>query len=77
MDVHPATVADFRCLIDATGYVTVAERLPDPAVYPDADPSLLMPGSLVLSPALVVDRPPCSRQRPRDTQQTERHARVA
>ena len=31
----------------ATGYVTFSERPPDPAVYPDADPSLLVPGSLV------------------------------
>ena len=31
----------------ATGYVTVAERPLDPADYPDADPDLLVPGSLV------------------------------
>ena len=34
----------------ATGYVTVAERPLDPADYPDADPSLLVPGSLVFTP---------------------------
>ena len=31
----------------STGYVTVAERPLDPADYPDADPELLVPGSLV------------------------------
>ena len=30
-----------------TGYVTLAERPPDPADYPDADPELLVPGSSV------------------------------
>src|SRR5690606_116519 len=29
------------------GYTTLAERAPDPALYPDADPALLVPGSLV------------------------------
>lgn len=47
MAPHPVTVAEFRRFIDATGYVTLAERPPDPAEYPEADPSLLVPGSLV------------------------------
>jgi formylglycine-generating enzyme len=47
MDRHPVTVAEFRCFVEATDYVTVAERPPDPAAYPDADPSLVVPGSLV------------------------------
>jgi formylglycine-generating enzyme len=47
MDRHPVTVAQFQQFVRATGYVTVAERPPDPADYPDADPSLLVPGSLV------------------------------
>lgn len=34
-----------------TGYVTTAERPPDPADYPDADPDLLVPGSLVFRKA--------------------------
>jgi sulfatase modifying factor 1 len=50
MDRHPVTVADFRSFVHATGYVTVAERLPEYAEYPDADPSLLVPGSLVFRP---------------------------
>ena len=44
------TVAEFRRFVKATGYVTVAERPPDPAAYPDADPELLVPGSLVFQP---------------------------
>jgi formylglycine-generating enzyme len=47
MDEHPVTVAEFRRFVRATGYVTVAERPPDPGQYPDADPGLLKPGSLV------------------------------
>src|SRR5690242_21534714 len=47
MDDHPVTVAEFRRFASATGYVTVAERPPDPAQYPGADPALLRPGSLV------------------------------
>ncbi len=47
MDSGPVTVAEFRRFVDATGYVTVAERPPDPADYPEADPALLVPGSLV------------------------------
>src|SRR5512132_1133233 len=47
MDEHPVTVAEFRRFVKATGYVTWAERPPDPADYPGADPELLVPGSLV------------------------------
>ncbi len=47
MDEHPVTVAEFRRFVKATGYVTWAELPPDPAEYPDADPDLLVPGSLV------------------------------
>lgn len=43
----PVTVSEFREFVDRTGYVTVAERAPDPAMYPGADPALLVPGSLV------------------------------
>jgi formylglycine-generating enzyme len=44
---HPVTVAQFRRFVKETGYVTVAEQTPDAADYPDADPALLVPGSLV------------------------------
>jgi formylglycine-generating enzyme len=50
MDTHPVTVADFRRFVTATGYVTVAERPLDPRQYPDADPELLRPGSLMFCP---------------------------
>src|SRR5215213_10567470 len=47
IDTHPVTVAAFRRFVKATGHVTVAERAPRAADYPDADPALLVPGSLV------------------------------
>jgi formylglycine-generating enzyme len=47
MDVHPVTVLEFRRFVAATGYQTVAERPLRAADYPDADPALLVPGSLV------------------------------
>jgi formylglycine-generating enzyme len=47
MDVHPVTAWQFRRFVRETGHVTVAERPLDPAQYPDADPALLVPGSLV------------------------------
>jgi formylglycine-generating enzyme required for sulfatase activity len=47
MDEHQVTVAEFRRFVQATGHVTVAERPLNPADYPDADPTLLEPGSLV------------------------------
>jgi len=50
IDRHPVTVAEFRRFVKATGYVTVAERPLDPDLYPDADPALLVPGSLVFRP---------------------------
>ena len=50
MDVHPVTVADFSRFVEATGYVTVAERPPNASDYPGIEPSLLVPGSLVFRP---------------------------
>ncbi|WP_075022702.1 SUMF1/EgtB/PvdO family nonheme iron enzyme [Actinomadura madurae] len=50
IDAHPVTVGEFRRFVEATGYVTTAERTPDRRDYPDADPSLLVPGSLVFTP---------------------------
>jgi formylglycine-generating enzyme len=47
VDEHPVTAAEFRRFVRETGYTTVAERPPDPSHYPDADPELLVPGSLV------------------------------
>jgi formylglycine-generating enzyme len=47
MDEHPVTAAEFRRFVRETKYVTVAERPLDAEHYPDADPDLLVPGSLV------------------------------
>jgi len=50
IDEHPVTVAEFRRFVKATGHLTWAERAPEPADYPGADPDLLEPGSLVFQP---------------------------
>lgn len=50
MDEHAVTVAEYRRFVRATGYVTVAERVPDPAQYPGAAAEILVPGSLVFDP---------------------------
>jgi formylglycine-generating enzyme len=47
IDEHSVTAADYRRFVRETGYTTVAERPLDAADYPDADPELLVPGSLV------------------------------
>jgi sulfatase modifying factor 1 len=46
IDRHPVTVAEFRRFVKATGHVTWAEQPPNAKDYPDADPELLVPGSL-------------------------------
>jgi len=50
IDEHPVTVAAFRRFVAETGYVTVAERAPEAADFDEADPDLLVPGSLVFQP---------------------------
>lgn len=47
MDRAPVTNSEFRRFVEATGYVTVAERVPDPAAYPGVPREALVPGSLV------------------------------
>jgi sulfatase modifying factor 1 len=47
IDERPVTAADYRRFVRETGYTTAAERPLDAADYPDADPALLVPGSLV------------------------------
>jgi sulfatase modifying factor 1 len=49
MDRFLVTNADFAAFVEATGYLTFAERMPSPEMYPDADPSLLVPGSSVFA----------------------------
>lgn len=47
IDRHTVTNADFARFVEATGYVTFAERPLDAALYPGAKPELLKPGSAV------------------------------
>jgi sulfatase modifying factor 1 len=47
IDERPVTANEFRRFVKSTGYLTMAERPPDPDQYPEAAPELLVPGSLV------------------------------
>lgn len=47
MDRREVTNAEFADFAQATGYVTLAERVPEAEQYPGANPGLLVPGSLV------------------------------
>lgn len=44
---HEVTNDDFRAFVEATNYKTTAELKPSANDFPDADPELLVPGSLV------------------------------
>jgi sulfatase modifying factor 1 len=56
MDKYPITNAEFKRFSQETGYVTLAERVPDAAQYPGALPHLLVPGSIVFrQPHRAVD----------------------
>jgi formylglycine-generating enzyme required for sulfatase activity len=46
---HPVTNQQFAAFVEETGYVTVAEQPPDPALYPGAPPESLVPGALVFT----------------------------
>ena len=47
IDRHEVTNAQFKQFVDATGYLTLAERGLDPKAYPDTDKEFLVPGSVV------------------------------
>ncbi len=49
MSATTVTTGQFRAFVEATGYVTVAERPLDPADYPGAPKENLAPGSLVFT----------------------------
>jgi formylglycine-generating enzyme len=50
VDTCAVTDAQFARFVDATAYVTVAERPLDPAAFPGAPAENLVPGSLVFTP---------------------------
>jgi formylglycine-generating enzyme required for sulfatase activity len=50
MDRAPVTNEEFARFVKAAGYVTVAERRPDPKDYPGVPESDLVAGSVVFSP---------------------------
>jgi sulfatase modifying factor 1 len=50
MDATEVTNAEFARFVEATGYRTVAERVPRAEEFPGAAPELLVPGSLVFTP---------------------------
>jgi formylglycine-generating enzyme required for sulfatase activity len=50
MDRTEVTSAQFARFVEATGYVTVAEKKPDPRQFPDAPPDKLHPFSAVFTP---------------------------
>src|SRR5690606_35179357 len=54
MDEHEVTNAQFAAFVEATGYVTVAERELNPNDFPGVDPALLVPGSAVFTAATGV-----------------------
>ncbi|PRD44119.1 formylglycine-generating enzyme family protein [Sphingobacterium haloxyli] len=49
MDEHEVTNRQFKTFVDATGYVTVAERPLDPNEFPGVEPNMLVPGSAVFA----------------------------
>ncbi len=49
IDVHEVTNAQFAEFVKQTGYVTTAERTPDPKQYPNIPADLLKPGSAVFT----------------------------
>ena len=50
LDRYPVTNAQFDRFVRATKYITVAERRPDPKLFPGVPASKLVPGSVVFTP---------------------------
>ena len=50
IDRTPVTNRQFKTFVKATGHVTTAQIVPDPADYPGALPEMIYAGSLVFSP---------------------------
>ena len=50
IDQTEVTNEQFNRFVDATGYITVAERQPEPKDYPGTPVAQLVPGSLVFAP---------------------------
>ena len=55
MSRFEVTNAQFARFVDATNYVTVAERTPDPQAYPNMPPEFQVPGSVVFVPPTALD----------------------
>jgi len=53
IDTYPVTNNRFAKFVAATGHVTLAERAPDPKVYPGLLPGMDQPGSLVFQKSPV------------------------
>ena len=60
MDETPVTNRKFIAFVKATGYVTIAEKAPDPRDYPGALPHMLRAGSLVFVQPRSVNGPDIS-----------------
>ncbi len=50
IDRYPVTNLQFKRFVKETGHVTLAERPPDPQLYPTASPEQLVPASVVFVP---------------------------
>jgi formylglycine-generating enzyme required for sulfatase activity len=55
MDETEVTNAQFAAFVQATGYITVAERKPTKAEFPDAPDENLVPGAIVFTPVSTSD----------------------
>ncbi len=49
IDIRPVSNRDFATFVSETGYVTLAERIPDAVTLPGVDPTRLKPGALTFS----------------------------